>query len=89
LAPRAIAAGALLACRFRGRQLATARGADSEPGNDLANDGFRFRRDFLRRLILDRVLDVDRVEIGPILACFLIPKEPTDRNESGYENGYD
>jgi hypothetical protein len=42
----------------------TARGADRESGDDFANGGFRFRRDLLRRLILNRMLDVDRVEIG-------------------------
>jgi hypothetical protein len=49
---------------FRWRQFTTARGADRESGDDLANDGFRSRRDLLRRLVLNRMLDVDRVEIG-------------------------
>ena len=39
-------------------------GADRESSDDLANGGFRFRRDLLRRLVLNRMLDVDRVEIG-------------------------
>jgi hypothetical protein len=62
-------------------------GADRESSDDLANGGFRFRRDLLRRLVLNRMLDVYSVEIDSsqrsdfkAFTLFFTPKFDQPRN---------
>lgn len=62
-------------------------GADRESSDDLANGGFRFRRDLLRRLVLNRMLDVYSVEIDSFqrsdfkaFTLFFTPKLNQPRN---------